>query len=115
MIQNNQSNEDDVIDVPKIDEFLQEEEQSYVLNGILVESKYETEEEKQKQKQRLIKQYLQKPSIWVPNNMQEFLFCSDFGVLNISEEAVKAYSMDFETIMKIVYNELKLKYETTLS
>ena len=100
-----------MVDVPRIDEFLHDEEHTYVLNGILVESKFETEEEKQKQKQRMIKQYMQKPSMWIANNMHEFLFCNDFGELNISEESVKAYSQDFTNIMKTVYNELKTKYE----
>jgi hypothetical protein len=48
----------DMIDIPKIDEFIQEEEQTYVLNGILVESKCDTDEERQKQKQRMVKQYM---------------------------------------------------------
>lgn len=97
----------EMVDVSKIDEFLNEQEQTYVLNGILVESKFETEEEKQKQRQRLIKQYMQKPSLWVPTNMQEFLFCNDFGVLSLNEESVKAYSMDFKNIMSNVYKDMK--------
>lgn len=36
----------EVIDVPKIDEFLNDQEQTFLLNGILVESKFDTEEEK---------------------------------------------------------------------
>ena len=38
------------IDAPKIEEIIMEEEQTFTMNGILVESKFDTDEEKQKQR-----------------------------------------------------------------
>lgn len=102
------------INIPKIDEMIQEEEQTFVMNGILVESKYDSPEEKQKQRQRLIKQFLQKQSTMIANNMTEYLFFNDYGQLTINEETVKAYAQDFSSIMKVVYLELKEKYEKTI-
>lgn len=92
-----------------------EEEQTYVMNGILVESKFDNEEEKLKQKQKVIKQFLQRPSLWFPSNITEFLFCNDLGELSINEEMVKALSLDFQMIMEGVHEELKTKYEKTVN
>jgi hypothetical protein len=67
------------ISMPKIDEIIMEEEQSFTMNGILVESKFDSPEDKKMQKSRLIKGYLQKQSSWLTNNMMEFLFFSESG------------------------------------
>ena len=103
------------IDAPKIEEILQEEEMTFTMNGIIVESKTETEEERLKQRQRLIKQFMQRPSLWLPTNMMEYLFYNDFGELAINEESVKALSMDFTNIMRTVFEELQSKYEKAVS
>ena len=38
----------ETIDAPKIEEIIQDEESTFSMNGILVESKFDTEDEKQK-------------------------------------------------------------------
>ena len=49
---------------------------------------------------------MQRPSLWLPTNICEYLFYNDFGELAINEEAVKALSMDFTNILKGVYEDL---------
>jgi len=46
---------------------------------------------------------LLRPPFWIPKNITEYLFFNDYGELAISEEAVKALSHDFVSIMKGVY------------
>jgi hypothetical protein len=60
----NFSDFEDIQTLSKFDELLFEEEQTYVMNGILVESKAETEEDVLKMKQRRVKQYVKSQSIW---------------------------------------------------
>ena len=47
--------------------------------------------------------------------MAEFLFHNDEGCLAINEEAVKALSNDFVSIMKGVYTDLSAKYDQTVN
>ena len=105
----------ETIDAPKIEEIIYEEEQTFSMNGILVESKFDTDEELSKQKNRLIKQFMQRPSLWLPTNTMEYLFYNDFGELSINEEHVKQLSNDFTNIMKEVYEELQIKYEKAVN
>ena len=85
------------------------------MNGIVIESKYENEEEKKKMRARMMQSHpLLRPPFWLPQNITEYLFYSDDGQLVIHEEAVKALSYDFTTIMKGVYNDLREKYEDTI-
>lgn len=54
------------------------------------------------------------PPFWVPNNITEFLFYDDQGVMQTNEETCKALFREFTTIMKTVYEDTQKKYEDTI-
>lgn len=93
-----------------------EEDQNFQLNGIIVEPKFEnTEQEKAKMRQKVAYTHpMLNPPYWVPNNITEFLFYDDQGVMQTNEETCKALFREFTTIMKTVYEETQKKYEDTI-
>ena len=94
---------------------MNEEIETYTMNGITVESKFDSDEDRKKMKARVMQSHpLLRPPFWLPQNMTEFLFYSDNGQLVIHEEGVKALSYDFTTILKGVHEDLRVKYEDTV-
>lgn len=104
------------VPAPKVEEIMEEEDQNFQLNGIIVEPKFEnTEQEKARMRQKVLYNHpMLNPPYWVPNNITEFLFYDDQGVMQTNEETCKALFREFTTIMKTVYEETQKKYEDTI-
>ena len=47
--------------------------------------------------------------------MTEYLFCNDNGILEVSEEAIKALSADFQQVLSGVYDSMLSKFEATMN
>lgn len=95
---------------------MEEEDQNFQLNGIIVEPKFEnTEHEKMRIRQKVMNYHpMLNPPYWVPNNITEFLFYDDQGVMQTNEETCKALYREFTNIMKTVYEDSQKKYEDTI-
>lgn len=96
---NNEAHSFELIELNK--NFLEEEDQTFIENGIVVVSKLDlSEEEKQKHTVKLLQQRFQSAaSSWQPQSIAEFLFYDDNGQLTISEERVKTLYQEFSSIL----------------
>ena len=92
---------------------LDQEDQTFQQNGIIVESKYEANEDERKG--RKLKQFAKKyQTAWIPSNMTEYLFYDDTGCLTINEEQVKSLFIEFTSIMRNVHKNISKKYEDVI-
>lgn len=84
----NQNQEDEDLSFDEIEihpSVFDEEDQTFIMNGIVIEPKYDlTDLEKQKMRNLKIQKSLQQK--WLPQNITEYFFYDDEGLLTISEE-----------------------------
>ena len=89
---------------------IDEEDQTFQQNGIIVEPKYDISEDERKG--RKLKHYVNKYQMsWIPSNITEYLFYDDAGCLIINEEQVKSLYIEFTSIMRNVHKNICKKYE----
>lgn len=101
------------INLQQMQNILDQEDQTFQQNGIIVESKYEANEEERKG--RKLKQFAKKyQTAWIPSNMTEYLFYDDTGCLTINEEQVKSLFIEFTSIMRNVHKNISKKYEDVI-
>ena len=80
-------------DFEMVDSILDSGDQTFIENGIVVESKYElTDIEKKKIRTAKIQKKKQEGLSWQPQNITEFLFFDNNGICVTSEENVKSIS-----------------------
>ena len=90
-----------------------EEDQTFMQNGIIVEHKYDMSEDERKG--RKMKHYVKKfQASWIPANITEYLFYDDTGHLAINEEQVKSLYIEFTSILRNVYKSINQKYEEVI-
>jgi len=92
---------------------IDEEDQTFQQNGIIVEPKYDISEDERKG--RKLRHYVKKYQMsWIPSNITEYLFYDDTGVLAINEEQVKSLYIEFTSIMKNIHKNICKKYEEVI-
>jgi hypothetical protein len=90
---------------PRVEDVMEEEDQSFQLNGIIVEPKQElTEQEKLRYKQEYQRSHpLLSPPYWMPNNMTELLLHDEGGKIKTDETICKSLYREFTAIMSKAY------------
>ena len=86
----------------------EDEVQTFMENGILVERKYIDRErdfgvEKDKEERKSAKK-------WQAHNITEYLFFNEFGRLEISQESVMQTYQAYTNILKMAHNQLRKNY-----
>jgi len=95
-------------DFEDIQSIIDEEDQSFQMNGIIVEPKHDVSEEERRGKKH--EHYMKKYQMsWIPSNMTEYLFYDDTGCLVINEEQVKSLYIEFTSIMRNVHRGISKK------
>jgi len=97
-----------VVACPQVEDIIAEEDQSFQLNGIIVEPKQDlTEQEKQRYKQKYqLNHPLLNPPYWVPNNIAELLLYDDDGKIKTDETICKSLYDEFTAIMSQAYGSI---------
>mmetsp|Transcript_10560 Transcript_10560/g.17714 ORF Transcript_10560/g.17714 Transcript_10560/m.17714 type:complete len:110 (+) Transcript_10560:721-1050(+) len=92
--------------------YLEEEDETFVENGIVVEMKYDlNEQERLKYKTAKLQQkFYGGPNTFQPQNIAQFLFFDENGQIFISEENVKTFYTEFTQIMTSVHKGIREKY-----
>lgn len=93
---------------PQVEDIMAEEDQSFQLNGIIVEPKQDlTEQEKLRYKQKYqLNHPLLNPPYWVPNNITELLLYDDDGKIKTDETICKSLYSEFTAIMSQAYTRI---------
>ena len=101
-----------MVQTPRVEDVIAEEQQNYQLNGIIVESKLDnTEQERTRIKQMYLMNHpLLNPPFWVPNTITEFLFYDDRGIMQTNEATCKALYTEFTNIMQTIYSDYAKRY-----
>ena len=55
------------------------------------------------------------PGYWVPNNINEFFFYDEDGILSINSEMVKSLYIEYASILKGAFQNFQKKYDSTIN
>ena len=80
--------------------------------------KHDKHAEKHRQKflkNQVMNNPILQPGYWIPNNINEFFFFDEDGILIIDTEMVKTIFTEYISILKSTFNNLQKKYEDTIN